>query len=154
MTEFILKTNEQRVSAIEELANLELAEHNWVVTIEDKKRDRSLEQNKLLWLWNGIVGKEQGVSANYVHGLSKREVLLPYLMTVPRHAEEAIFVKAVIDSLTAESHKIKASYDMVKSSKLNTSEMSDYLNMYRIYWAMNLQIDLPDGDDLIHETGN
>lgn len=150
MNEFIVKDQASRVSAIEFIANLDLEELGQQrIRIDDKKPDRSLQQNRLMWMWNGVVGKEIGTSADYVHGLSKREILLPYLLGLDKHSEEALFNKAVIEALTKESHKIKAAYSMIRTSKLSVQEMKEYLDLYQLYWSVNGQIVLPNPENLM-----
>ncbi len=116
-----------RASVAVGLLNLE-GERAWDVTIEKHVEQRTLSQNRLMRMWNKVIGDERGYTQDEIH-----ELLMP-LFLVPKIV------------------KIGSVERLVYTTKgLSIGEMSEYLDhIYR--WAAGEGIILPLPEELHERT--
>tara|TARA_B100001059_G_scaffold16217_2_gene13294 strand:+ start:9250 stop:9702 length:453 start_codon:yes stop_codon:yes gene_type:complete len=108
---------------------------NVVIEFKEYKAERSLAQNRLLWLWNQIIadyfrehyGQEN--SSEDVHEVFVRRKF--GVRVIQAGNEEPIIVRK-------------------RTRKLNTKEFCEYLNWLEQYCAEYLELLLPQPDDLYH----
>ena len=103
-----------------ELIKILNIEKPWAVTIERHTERRSLNQNALYWKWVGIIAQETGNDADLVHGELKKKFLVP---------KEYSFMGE------------KVLYR--SSAKLDTREMSEYMDRVNALATQELGIMLP-----------
>jgi hypothetical protein len=112
-----------------------------VLTLDHYQPDRNNPQNKLMWARHGEVAKQWGDhNVNYIHAMSKREVLMPFMLSLDRHHKATSWAKEVIDMQPNESRSLFTANRMLSTSDLSKSEFSDYMNMYQLYWSLNADI--------------
>lgn len=120
----------QRQLAIGVLQCLSLDGKEWQVTIERKKKRRTLSQNALMWKWLNEVAqqiqKETGQDADDVHEFFKARFLPKRIVEIGDETETLIG----------------------STKKLTTAEMSEYMNRIHAWAASELGIYLPVPEDL------
>lgn len=97
------------------------------VTVQMADESRRSQQNRLMWLWNGQIGQQMGVSPDYAHGLCKLDVLLPMALADESLHKRASFVHEVLSHVIKRSHKIAVAYDMLRSKDLSVKQFAAYL---------------------------
>ena len=99
--------------------------------IRRKKKYRSVEQNRLMWLWYGIMADHTGFTSDEIHSIMKSKFL---------HTEKVDEKTGVI-------------YPYIRSTtELTTIEMIDYMTSIQKFASEDLQIVLPEpGDQLTIE---
>ena len=103
------------------------ADRRYAVDISVKKDKRSLDQNRLYWLWIGCLESETGNDKDILHHELR-------MMFLPRK-------QGNINGRTVEMP--------TSTTALNTSQMKQYLDKVQVFAASELGIHLPDPDDLI-----
>ena len=103
-------------------------EKPWSVTIEKYVERRSLSQNNLYWQWVGILARETGNDPDSVHEALKARFLIPKEITFM--GEKTLYRS---------------------SSKLDTREMSEYMDrVYALATAeMGILLPVPDEADAL-----
>lgn len=117
---------ERRHRAVEFLRMLKL-NRDIQVDIKEYKRDRSLAQNRLMWSWYGVIGKDLGYDPEDLHEEMKARVLGVERRMVqgPEGSIELVIPKS--------------------TSKLKVNEMSRFLEAIEVL-ASSLGITLPHPD--------
>lgn len=110
-----------RQRAIDILIALNLDKCPWAVSITTYKRNRSLEQNNLLWMWYGIIAQETGHDAEDIHEFCKRKFLPPVFIDVNGEVQEV----------------------RRTTTKLKVDDMTDYLNKVHSWAVTELGVILP-----------
>ena len=141
MKKYILKEKTDLLHAVAELEQkaeqfFYESDQPLVLTLEDYQPDRSSQQNKLMWVKNNIVAKQHGCHPNYAHALSKRVVLLPYMLGLPKHHARAQIITDDIKD-NEDSLALLKCFDLVRSSDLTKAEFTEYLDMMTVYWSFN-----------------
>lgn len=94
--------------------------------IQRKSKHRSVQQNRLLWMWNKIIGDEIGCTADEAHEILK-----------------AMFLKTEL-----VNEKTGVVYIYIRSTtELSTIEMMDYMMSIQKFANEDLQIVLPEPND-------
>jgi len=97
-----------------------------IVDLSEKKPKRTLDQNRLMWLFLACISNETGNNKDFLHEFFKQKFL-------------GMKNIAVLDS------NIQIA---VSTTKLNTAEMTNYLNRIQEFANTELGILLPNPDDL------
>ena len=101
----------------------------WDIRIEKYKKDRTTSQNKLMWLWLGIISNDTGESPENLHNIFKLRFLG-----------------------TEKIQSMGYSIEIPKSTtKLTTQEFTDYLDKIEGL-ALSIDIRLPHPDELYRES--
>lgn len=130
---YMVSTDRQRAAVVERLYELPMP---FYVTVQQAGKKRSIAQNSLLWLWNSQIQKHmaehygQHASAEEWH-----EVLVEKLCPVEQR---------VVKTPDGEKHII----GRARTSRMNVSEMTEYLSMLEMYCAETLNLQLPRPEDL------
>ena len=122
---FILRDEAIRQHAIEFISKLDL-KTVWQITIARHRKNRSLNQNSLLWKWYGEIAQDTGNTADDIHEFCKQKFLAPAFI-----------------ELNGETKEIRRT-----TTKLNTKEMSEFMNQVEAWAASELGIALPRPEDL------
>ena len=96
------------------------------VTIVITKEKRTLDQNKLYWLWLSCIAKETGNDKEDLHEYFIYKYLNPELIQV--------FEKMI--------------YKRLSTTQLDTKQFTGYLNKIQIFANTELAIELPNPEDL------
>lgn len=121
------------------------AEAQSILELSPQDETRRAKQNRLMWDWNGQLGKAMGVSPDYAHGLCKLEILLPYMLTEKNLHKRAAFVQEVLRHVILYKHKIMVAYDMVRSKDLSVKNFAAYLTAVdRHYASQGIVLISPD----------
>lgn len=123
---FVTRDNEVKQRCMEHIQALDGV---YRVTIEPYKKDRTNAQNRLMWMWLGIIAKDTGNSAENLHEIFK----LKFLSTER------------IQSLGYDIEIPKS------TTKLTTQEFTDYLDKIEAL-ALSIDIRLPHPTDLYYEA--
>jgi|GEM_PF-783692 len=73
---YIIRSDDQ-ISRLNTFLTAQPSEPVLEVIVQDHKQDRSVLQNSLYWLWNGIISDELGWTKEEVHEDLKRRLLVP-----------------------------------------------------------------------------
>jgi hypothetical protein len=99
------------------------------ITITKYKKDRTASQNKLMWMWLGIISNDTGESPENLHNIFKLRFLG-----------------------TEKIQSMGYSIEIPKSTtKLTTQEFTDYLDKIEGL-ALSIDIRLPHPDELYRES--
>jgi hypothetical protein len=126
---FVITSKEQRAKAAEYVAKLR-ANPIMIVEVKEYKKNRSTSQNRLLWMWYGIIAKDQGNTPEELHEAMKVRVL-------------------------GVERKVVAGQELImpkSSTKLTTAEMTSFLEAIEAL-ARQLNIILPRPDDYMYAMG-
>ncbi|MDR1097833.1 MAG: recombination protein NinB [Tannerella sp.] len=99
----------------------------YTVEVKLKRENRSIDQNRLYWLWISCISEETGNDRDTLHELFKQMYL---------GSEERIALNCQV--------AIRRS-----TSRLDTKEFTDYLNRIQQFVNTELGIILPNPEDLI-----
>lgn len=108
------------------------------VIANTETRSRSVQQNRLLWLWNTEIAKHMGLFKDEVHEILKRKFAVPiFTRDSPDYAEMVSAVKAIrkqgmtdyAESLAREISRLTSTTDFT------VDQMSEYLNDIEHYAA-------------------
>lgn len=128
MPKYTIHDQDSMNVAIQTIGNLNL-DKTFIMDLEPKKDSRSLDQNRLMWKWHGIVGNEIGHIPPETHIIVMKEIL------APKHFEY--------------KGEMYAEYS---TSKLNIKEMSVFLRDYYIWANAEHGINLPCPEDMHYEN--
>jgi hypothetical protein len=110
-----------------------LTNGDYTITISRQRKHRSIQQNRLMWLWFACVESETGTPAQDVHDFF-------CLLFLRRSA-----------TILGESEEIVGG-----TSTLNSKEMSDFMDKVQAYaaseWGMILPLPSDLGYDEFYET--
>lgn len=120
---FILDNDKRKQNAIEYISSLK-ADEKYGVEVKLHKKNRSLAQNRTMWLWLDLIADYMGESANDLHDLFKVRFLGYEDVTIAGE----------------EVRRIKS------TTGLKPSEFSKYMSQIELV-ARELNIILPYPDD-------
>jgi hypothetical protein len=100
---------------------------SYTVEISAKKEKRSLDQNRLYWLWINCLEEETG---------NDREIL--------HHELRMMFLPRKTGTVNGKSVEIPTS-----TTALDTGQMKQFLDKIQVFASSELGIILPDPEDLI-----
>lgn len=132
----ILTGSKQRQHAIDLLNKLGPGDGQHEVTIKPYKKNRSLAQNNLLWMWVGIIRDHIRDSAGEiysnedVHEALKQRFLEPKVVSLP---DGPVYIKT-------------------PSRTLTVGQFAEYLEHVEAYAADCLNLQLPRPEDLYMEA--
>ena len=120
----ILHDEAARRAVIESIQALDLS-RPWAVTITPHRRRRTLNQNALMWAWldrvAGYVGDYTGMDRDDIHAFLKSKFLPPRYIVI-----------------NGETKQVEPS-----TRKLNTAEMSEYMDRIHAWAVTELGMRLP-----------
>lgn len=115
-----------------------LANGTLEVTAAAETRRRSINQNRLLWLWNTEIANHMGLYKDEVHEMLKRKFAVPiFTRDDPNYAEMVAAVKSIrkqgmgdyAESLAREISRLTSTTDF------SVNQMSEYLGDIEHYAA-------------------
>ena len=113
-----------------------LRDGEYIMTIDKRKHKRTLSQNALMWMWFNCIADETGQSVDDIHD-----------------SYCAMFLSRVAISPRGEEVKVQRG-----TSKLNTAEMSEFMNRVQADAAeMGIILPLPQDayyEDFVNEYQN
>lgn len=127
----IMRKQDGRVTFDQELAYLfsTLANGTYSITVKKVQEKRSIAQNDLMWMWLTCIENETGTN--------KDEIYMYYC-------------KKFLMKTVSVGQKMERIY--MTTSKLNTEQMSDFLNKLQADALSELGIRLPTPQDLFWEA--
>ena len=127
----IMRKQDGRVTFDQELAYLfsTLANGTYSITVKKVQEKRSIAQNDLMWMWLTCIQNETGTN--------KDEIYMYYC-------------KKFLMKTVSVGHKMERIY--MTTSKLNTEQMSDFLNKLQADAQTELGITLPTPQDRFWEA--
>jgi hypothetical protein len=102
----------------------------FTVEVSARKETRSLNQNRLYWLWLTCIEQETG---------NDREIL--------HHEFGMMFLPKKTGTMNGKTIELP-----VSTSTMNSDQFKQYLNKVQIFASAELGIVLPDPNDLIFES--
>lgn len=117
----VMGSEKARQHIVDVIAALNLEKCPWQISISPYKRNRSLEQNNLLWLWYGVIAGETGHTSEEIHEYVKLKFLDPVLVDIG-----------------GEVREVRRS-----TTKMKVDEMTMLLNAVHVWAASELGISLP-----------
>lgn len=136
MTDLMLRNETDRARLLGYIAGLDLAKARRLTIVEVRNK-RSDAQNRLLWMWNGLI--QEHLRDSYGQAASSEEW------------HEILVVKL----WPAEVHPVELPdgtryrVGRAKTRKFNTHQMTQYLELLDAYCAEHLQLLLPHPEDLM-----
>ena len=96
-----IREERQRNHALDTIKALNI-ETVYEVTIKPYKRNRSLEQNSLMWKWYSIIADDLGYTTEEIHEEFMRKLLIPITMQTPSGLVEVYSTKKLkVKEMTA-----------------------------------------------------
>jgi len=124
-----------------------LAEGDVMVRVEQAQDTRSAKQNRLMWLWHGVVGKETGEASGEVHDRIKEVIVLPIMLSYPDRYEHA----AQIEQLLAVRPTAKALLvRLISTTDLTVKHMAEFLTAYERYASSMMGMVFPRPEDIYY----
>ena len=121
MSKVFIREERHRQHLIERINALNI-DTVWEVSIKPYKKNRSLDQNALMWKWYTIIGNDLGYTSDEVHEELMRKLLTPHCVNTPSGVVEVYSTK-----------------------KLKVKEMTEYLEgIERTATEMGIALPRPD----------
>ena len=96
-----IREERHRNHALDTIKALDIATV-YEVTIKPYKRNRSLEQNSLMWKWYSIIADDLGYTTEEIHEEFMRKLLIPITMQTPSGMVEVYSTKKLkVKEMTA-----------------------------------------------------
>tara|TARA_R110000824_G_scaffold106507_1_gene251668 strand:- start:68 stop:451 length:384 start_codon:yes stop_codon:yes gene_type:complete len=96
-----IREERQRNHALDTIKALDIATV-YEVTIKPYKRNRSLEQNSLMWKWYSIIADDLGYTTEEIHEEFMRKLLTPTIVKTPSGMVEVYSTKKLkVKEMTA-----------------------------------------------------
>ena len=96
-----IREERHRNHALDTIKALDIATV-YEVTIKPYKRNRSLEQNSLMWKWYSIIADDLGYTTEEIHEEFMRKLLIPITMQTPSGLVEVYSTKKLkVKEMTA-----------------------------------------------------
>ena len=96
-----IREERHRNHALDTIKALDIATV-YEVTIKPYKRNRSLEQNSLMWKWYSIIADDLGYTTEEIHEEFMRKLLIPITMQTPSGIVEVYSTKKLkVKEMTA-----------------------------------------------------
>ena len=96
-----IREERHRNHALDTIKALDIATV-YEVTINPYKRNRSLEQNSLMWKWYSIIANDLGYTTEEIHEEFMRKLLIPITMQTPSGIVEVYSTKKLkVKEMTA-----------------------------------------------------
>lgn len=138
MTMYILQTYQAAAAAGKPL----------IVTISDKKEQRSLAQNRLYWMWIAQISKRFGDDKDGVHFDCKRRFLVRiYRRDSFKYAETCAAVIGLKGKGEPEQYQLIADFviDNTSTTDATVEQMTEYLNdIFVFYYKQGLRLSVPE----------
>lgn len=106
-----------------------IANGTYEVTISRVRKRRTTDQNSLYWMWLKCVADETGNTTDDIHEYCKRKFLVPRVIEI-----------------AGERLEIAPS-----TTKIDTAQMTEYLNNVQAWASSELGITLPNPNDQYFE---
>lgn len=123
MPKQIIKDSDGLARIIHILSNLDLKEV-WQIDWKKYVRNRSAEQNRLMWSWHVIMADYFGLTKNKTHHVVMEELLAP--------------INWEYGGKT---------YEVYSTKVMNVKQMTNFLNMYHTWAHTDHGVNLPLPDD-------
>lgn len=120
------------------------------VVIREHKKNRSLNQNSLMWKWLTIISAELGMTKEALHLEYKYRFLAPiFIRDDEQYAAMATAVKAVrAKGLDSEALVLRDQIiNLTSTTQCNTAQMSEYMTDIERA-ATDLGVGLPHPEDI------
>ena len=114
------------------------------VTVE-QGRNRSREQNDLLWSWARLVSHVTGEDVDEVVGRWKLEFLLPEIRASDEWVDQ--LAHSTCDQYADYSYRCKAANSIIRSSKLPVKMFSEFLDRIQREEVRKSGLQLPSPED-------
>ena len=121
------------------------------VTIKNFKRDRSAEQNSLLWKWQTEIANELGNTKEEIHEIYKEKFLIGiFVRDDEEYASMATAIRAVEDGHQRQSIRRKV-IALTSTTDCSVKQMSEYLDNIKLHAAteLNFRVSLPEHQGLL-----
>ena len=100
----------------------------WEVIVREYKEDRSLEQNKTLWMWHAERAIQAGETKEHSHNVFKYRHVLPILLRDDEDGQ----LKRVWELVRGDRQAIAGLVKAIHSGDLTVSQMSEAMTEYRM----------------------
>ena len=124
MTKLVIRDTDGLKRALHFLSNINL-EKPWSFELKKYIKNRSVEQNALMWSWHVILGDHLGLTKNKTHHVVMEELLAPI-----------------------EWEYDGKKYEVFSTKVMNTKQMTDFLNMYHTWASTDHGVILPLPEDM------
>ncbi len=124
MTKFLVKQDDGLKKVMHFLSNINLKKP-WSVEIKPYVKNRSVEQNALMWKWHVLMADHFGLTKNKTHHVIMEELLAPIQWNYEGK-----------------------NYEVYSTKVMNTKQMTDFLKMYHIWAATDHGVNLPLPEDM------
>lgn len=108
------------------------------VTVATEARSRSVNQNRLMWLWNSEIASHMGFTKDEVHYNLKRKFAVPiFVRDDPEYAAMVLAVKAVRkEGMTGRAEALaKVIARLTSTTDFTVEQMREYLTDIEHYAA-------------------
>ena len=124
MAKFLVKNSDILAKAMVFLGAINL-DKPWSVEIKPYVKNRSNEQNRLMWSWHVIMADHFALTKNKTHHVIMEELLAP--------------INWEYNGKT---------YEVYSTKVMNVKQMTDFLNMYHAWAQTDHGVNLPKPEDM------
>lgn len=138
MKETFIIRNKQDIPAFVAWAKENLDQAPLEIVVHAGERSRSVQQNRLMWLWNSEMGNHLGLTKDEVHTMLKRKFAVPiFTRDNPDYTAMVVAVKVVrkIGMTTEAEDLAKEITRLTTTADFTTEEMAEYLKDVEHYAA-------------------
>jgi hypothetical protein len=145
---YILTCRADILNAIFDIQDLLDKEGPLELTIQSTVLDRSLEQNRLMWLWYTEIGKSTGQEKEELHEAYKEKFLCNiFIRDDPGYAEMALAIRDLRETGAKHYTSLKKKVVQMTSTRppqCSMKQMSEYLGCIHRHATVELGIKLTE----------
>lgn len=116
------------------------------VTVKNFKRDRSAEQNSLLWKWYTEIGNELGSTKEEMHNIYREKFLIGiFVRDDPEYSQMASAIRSIEDASHKQFIRTKV-IALTSTTDCSVDQMREYLDNIKMHAAteLNIKVSLPE----------
>lgn len=124
------------------------SEKTWKITFEGYRKNRTIAQNSLMWLWHTEKGKQVGEDKNTCHEHFKYRHVLPILL---RDSEDEGLMELYGFAKSSRA-AMKSLVGAISTTHLDTKQFTEALEEYDRRTAVRYEFAFPHPEDTYREA--
>jgi hypothetical protein len=140
----LLKTDFNKRRLIEKIERLDLAKRSYAVTITPIYKNRSLNQNSLMWLWIAVISADSGIPSKALHEKFKKM----FIRFQDQEPENEMHARIERDQKLTTIMGIQFEEEPTTTA-LNTVNFKKYMDLiHKVADDFNIQLPNPDDKNM------
>ena len=141
-------------TSIEEFMSVFMArdsEKTWKITFEEYRKNRTIAQNSLMWLWHTEKAKQVGEDKNTCHEHFKYRHVLPILLRDSEDDEDIGLIE-IYDHAKVNPKVMKTLVNLISTTHLDTKQFTEALEEYDRRTAVRYEFAFSHPEDTYREA--